>query len=103
MRAARRRGATTTRPASDRHPDLADALGWFAARPDSLVIVVMSPSERDPGVMEVLERRGVAVCHGVDLACETGAGTGLFWCAPGRSDAMRTPLSMTRPPTTAPG
>src|ERR1700761_1548035 len=57
--------------AVDAHPELADALGWFAGRPASQVIVVMAPSERDPRLTESLERRGVAVCHGVDLACET--------------------------------
>ncbi len=59
----------------DRHPDLTDALGTFAARADSQVIVVMVPSERDPALVQTLERRGVAVRDGVDLACETGAGT----------------------------
>ncbi len=59
----------------DRHADLTDALATFAARTDSQVIVVMVPSERDPVLVEALERRGVTVCGGVDLACETGAGT----------------------------
>ena len=44
-------------------------------RPDSQVIVVMPPSERDPALLRVLERRGVTVRDAVDLACETGAGT----------------------------
>ncbi len=57
------------------HPDLADALGAFAARPDSQVIVLMPPSGRDATLVEELERRGVTVRDGVDLACETGAGT----------------------------
>ena len=35
----------------------------------------MAPSERDPALVQALERRGVAVRDGVDLACETGAGT----------------------------
>jgi lysylphosphatidylglycerol synthetase-like protein (DUF2156 family) len=59
----------------DRHPDLMDALGAFASRADSQVVVVMAPSERGPALVQALERRGVAVRDGVDLACETGAGT----------------------------
>jgi len=57
------------------HPDLTDALGAFATRADSQVIVVMTPSERDAALVQELERRGVTVRDGVDLACETGAGT----------------------------
>jgi lysylphosphatidylglycerol synthetase-like protein (DUF2156 family) len=56
------------------HPQLADALGAFAARADSQVIVVMAPSDRDPALVQSLERRGVSVRAQVDLACETGAG-----------------------------
>jgi lysylphosphatidylglycerol synthetase-like protein (DUF2156 family) len=59
----------------DKHPELMGALGAFASRPDSRVLVVMAPSERDPALVQALERRGVAVRDGVDLACETGAGT----------------------------
>src|ERR1700733_11086818 len=59
----------------DRNPDPTDALAPFAARADSQVIVVMVPSERDPALVRALERRGVTVRDGVDLACETGAGT----------------------------
>ncbi len=59
----------------DQHPDLMDALGAFASRADSQVVVVMAPSERGPALVQALERRGVAVHDGVDLACETGAGT----------------------------
>ncbi len=59
----------------DKHPDLMDALSAFASRADSRVVVVMAPSERDPALVQALERRGVAVRDGVDLACETGAGT----------------------------
>ncbi len=61
--------------ALDMHPELADALGAFAARADSQVIVVMVPSDRDPALVQALERRGVSVRDQVDLACETGAGT----------------------------
>ncbi len=60
--------------AVDRHPELTDALGLFAARAESRVIVVMAPSEQDAELVAALERRGVAVRDGVDLACETGAG-----------------------------
>jgi lysylphosphatidylglycerol synthetase-like protein (DUF2156 family) len=59
----------------DQHPDLMDALGAFASRADSQVVVVMAPSERVPALVQALECRGVAVHDGVDLACETGAGT----------------------------
>jgi lysylphosphatidylglycerol synthetase-like protein (DUF2156 family) len=57
------------------HPELIDALGAFAARPDSQVLIVMAPTERDRALVEALESHGVTVCDGVDLACETGAGT----------------------------
>ncbi len=50
--------------AVDTHPELADALGAFAARADSQVIVVMVPSDRDPAVVQALERRGVTVRDG---------------------------------------
>ncbi len=60
--------------AVDTHPELADALGAFAARADSQVIVVMVPSDRDPALVQALERRGISVRDQVDLACETGAG-----------------------------
>ena len=59
----------------DQHRDLMDAWGTFASRADSQVVVVMAPSERGPALVQALERRGVAVRDGVDLACETGAGT----------------------------
>ncbi len=58
-----------------RHPELLDALEAFGSRPDSQVIVVSAPTERDPALVDALERRGVSVRDGVDLACETGAGT----------------------------
>jgi lysylphosphatidylglycerol synthetase-like protein (DUF2156 family) len=59
----------------EKHPALTDALATFAARTDSQVIVVMAPSEGDPALVQVLERHGVHVRDGVDLQCETGAGT----------------------------
>src|SRR5580698_456551 len=34
----------------DKHPDLMDALGAFACRADSRVVVVMAPCERDPAL-----------------------------------------------------
>ena len=77
VRAAGGTGVCPDDPAGvvDRHPDLTDALAAFAARADSQVIVVMAPAERDPALVEALERRGVTVRDAVDLACETGAGT----------------------------
>ncbi|HXZ62757.1 MAG TPA: phosphatidylglycerol lysyltransferase domain-containing protein [Acidimicrobiales bacterium] len=57
------------------HPELAEALRAFAARPDSRVVVVTTPAERDPALAEALEKCGVAVRSGVDLVCDTGAGT----------------------------
>jgi len=57
------------------HPELAGALGAFAARADSQVIVVMTAEEKDPELERALERCGVTVRDAVDLACETGAGT----------------------------
>jgi lysylphosphatidylglycerol synthetase-like protein (DUF2156 family) len=59
----------------EKHPELTDALATFAARADSQVIAVVVPAERDPALIRALERRGVAVRDGVDLECETGAGT----------------------------
>src|SRR6202046_4300593 len=59
----------------DQPPDLMDGLGAFASRADSQGVVVMAPSERVPALVQALECRGVAVHDGVDLACETGAGT----------------------------
>src|SRR3984957_9411355 len=58
----------------DTHRELIDALSAFASRADSQVLFVMAPSERDPALVQALERRGVSVRDGVDLACETGAG-----------------------------
>src|SRR5271166_964165 len=43
------------------HPDLTDALETFAARADSQVIVIMAPAERDPALVQALERNGVTV------------------------------------------
>ena len=57
------------------HPELTGALGAFAARADSQVVAVMAPAERNPELMQALERHGVTVRGGIDLACETGAGT----------------------------
>src|ERR1700722_10968779 len=59
----------------DTHRELIDALSTFTARADSQVLFVMVPSERDSALAQALERRGVSVRDGVDLACETGAGT----------------------------
>jgi lysylphosphatidylglycerol synthetase-like protein (DUF2156 family) len=56
------------------HPELTTALAAFAARDDSQVVAVMG-AERDPEVVQALERNGVVVRDAIDLACETGAGT----------------------------
>ena len=60
--------------ALEAHRELVDALGAFAKRPDSQVIAVVAPAEHDPDLARALIRRGVRVCDGVDLHCETGAG-----------------------------
>ncbi len=57
------------------HAELTDALGAFAARPDSKVVAIVPAAERDPGLIHVLEECGVRVHDAVDLTCETGAGT----------------------------
>src|SRR5580700_6022879 len=44
-----------------RHAALTEALGKFAVRKDSQVIVVLPPSEREPALVEALERHGVTV------------------------------------------
>jgi lysylphosphatidylglycerol synthetase-like protein (DUF2156 family) len=59
----------------DAHPELTNALATFAARRDSQVMIVLNPSDQDPSLVRSLEGRGIAVSDGVDLACETGAGT----------------------------
>jgi lysylphosphatidylglycerol synthetase-like protein (DUF2156 family) len=58
----------------DNHTQLAGALGAFAARPDSQVIVVMASAGRDQELVDALTRIGVQVVDGVDLHCETGSG-----------------------------
>jgi lysylphosphatidylglycerol synthetase-like protein (DUF2156 family) len=57
------------------HPELTDALTAFAGRADSQVVAVMGEAGHDPDLVRALERCGAAVHDGVDLACETGAGT----------------------------
>jgi len=71
------------------HPELTAALGAFAGRADSQVIVVMADAERDPALVGALERCGLEVRATVDLACETGAGTRTVLVRPGtmRPDA----------------
>ena len=59
----------------DRHSELTDALRAFSNRADSQVVAVMAPADRDPALVSSLEDCGVDVCSGVDLVCETGAGT----------------------------
>ena len=60
--------------ALDNHPGLTGALGAFAARPDSSVLVVMAARTRDRDLVSALTRCGVQVVDGVDLHCETGSG-----------------------------
>ena len=45
----------------EKHGGLTDALETFAARAESQVIVVLPPSERDPALVQALERHGVTV------------------------------------------
>jgi lysylphosphatidylglycerol synthetase-like protein (DUF2156 family) len=60
--------------ALDSHADLTTALGAFAARPDSSVLVVMAPDAGDSELVHALTRCGVQVVGAVDLHCETGSG-----------------------------
>ena len=46
----------------ERHAALTDALETFAARADSQVIVVLPSSERDPALVQALERHRRKVC-----------------------------------------
>jgi lysylphosphatidylglycerol synthetase-like protein (DUF2156 family) len=64
----------TALQALDSHAGLTGALGAFAARPDSSVLVVMAPRTRDRALVSALTRCGVRVVDGVDLHCETGSG-----------------------------
>ena len=64
----------SARQALDNHPELTAALGAFAARPDSSVIVVMAPGTRDGELVGTLIHGGVRVVEAVDLHCETGSG-----------------------------
>lgn len=75
--------------ALDAHAPLADALSAFAARPDSQVVVVAPRSELDSQLVRALAARGLRVRNGVDLRCETGAGTRVVLVRAGsmRSDA----------------
>ncbi len=60
--------------AFDNHAELMAALGAFAARPDSSVLVVMAPGTRDGELVSALTRCGARVVEAVDLQCETGSG-----------------------------
>lgn len=64
----------SARRALDNHAQLAGALGAFATRPDSQVIVVMPSVGRDHELVDALTRLAVRVVDGVDLHCETGSG-----------------------------
>jgi lysylphosphatidylglycerol synthetase-like protein (DUF2156 family) len=60
--------------ALENHPDLTAALGAFAVRSESSVLVVMAHGARDTELVGVLTRSGVRVVEAVDLHCETGSG-----------------------------
>ncbi|HEY1444905.1 MAG TPA: phosphatidylglycerol lysyltransferase domain-containing protein [Acidimicrobiales bacterium] len=60
--------------ALENHAELTAALGAFAARPDSSVLVVMAPDTKDRELVSALTRWGVRVVDAVDLHCETGSG-----------------------------
>ena len=79
-------------------------LATFAARADSQVIVVMAPAGRDPALVEASTVSGVTVRDGVDLACETGAGTRTVLVRAGsmRPDA-NPPIDADSHATTGPG
>jgi lysylphosphatidylglycerol synthetase-like protein (DUF2156 family) len=79
----------SARPALEHHPELTESLAAFASRPQSQVIVVMAPTGRDAGVVEVLTGSGALVVDGLDLHCETGSGTRTVLVRPGsmRADA----------------
>ncbi|HWD56601.1 MAG TPA: phosphatidylglycerol lysyltransferase domain-containing protein [Acidimicrobiales bacterium] len=66
--------AGSARQAVDNHAQLAGALGAFAARPDSQVLVVMPLEGRDQELVDALTGSGVRVVDGIDLHCETGSG-----------------------------
>src|SRR5580704_12590484 len=68
-------GALHTSEALQTHAELTDALGAFAARPDSQVVAIVPAADRDPDLIRALEACGVRVHDAVDLTCETGAGT----------------------------
>jgi lysylphosphatidylglycerol synthetase-like protein (DUF2156 family) len=78
------------------HGDLLDALGTFARRADSQVVAVLDPAELHAGLAGALTARGVRVCDGVDLDCETGAGARLVLVRPGcLRPGARPPLDAT--------
>jgi lysylphosphatidylglycerol synthetase-like protein (DUF2156 family) len=64
----------SARRALEQHAELTGALGAFAARADSRVIVVMPAAGRDQELADALTRGGVQVLDAVDLHCETGSG-----------------------------
>ena len=72
-----------------RHPELTDALGTFATRSDSRVVVLLPRAEHDPALVQALETCRAEVLAAVDLVCETGAGTRRVLVRPGtlRPDA----------------
>ena len=86
------------------HPVLVGTLRDFAGRPDSRIIAVLEPDERDDALVEELSRCGVQVRDSVDLHCGTGAGTRRVLVRSGslRPDA-NPPIDAPRPRRTAPG
>ena len=56
------------------HTELTAALGAFAARPDSRVVVVVDPSAERGDLAEELTALGASIESGVDLHCMTGTG-----------------------------
>jgi lysylphosphatidylglycerol synthetase-like protein (DUF2156 family) len=57
------------------HGDLTDAFRAFTARPDSQIVVVVSPLAEHGELIGALAGLGVSVHPALDLACVTGAGT----------------------------
>jgi lysylphosphatidylglycerol synthetase-like protein (DUF2156 family) len=81
--------------AFENHPDLTAALGAFAVRPESAVLVVMAPGARDSALVGALTRGGVRVVEAVDLDCETGSGRRTVLVRAGSMRPDTTPIDAT--------